>query len=122
MKAVVFKGKDFPVRVEEVKKPKPVKDQVLIKMKYAALNHLDLWIIKEKSHHSPDGNILGADGMGVIEDVGDDADPLLVGAEVVINPSLDWGDNPVVQGSNFRILGFPDNGTFAEYLVISKKY
>jgi zinc-binding alcohol dehydrogenase/oxidoreductase len=122
MKAVLFKGKDQPATVAQVKKPKPIKDQVLIKMKYAALNHRDLWIVKEKSQHSTEGTILGADGAGVVEDVGEDADPLLVGAEVVINPSLDWGNNPVVQGDAFRILGLPDNGTFAEYMVISKKY
>jgi zinc-binding alcohol dehydrogenase/oxidoreductase len=122
MKAVLFKGKDQPVTVAQVKKPKPIKDQVLIKMKYAALNHRDLWIVKEKSQHAADGTILGADGAGIVEDVGEDADPLLVGAEVVINPSLDWGNNPVVQGDAFRILGLPDNGTFAEYMVISKKY
>ena len=122
MKAVVFRGKDHPVQVEEIKKPKPVKDQVLIKLKYAALNHLDLWITKEKDQPLSTGNILGSDGAGIIEDVGEDADPLLVGGEVVINPSLDWGNNPIVQGENFRILGFPDNGTFAEYITISKKY
>jgi zinc-binding alcohol dehydrogenase/oxidoreductase len=122
MKAVLFKGRDFPVTVEDVKKPKPVKDQVLIKLKYAALNHRDLWIIQEQAQQFPNGIVLGSDGVGVIEDVGEDADPLLVGGEVVINPSLDWGTNPVVQGDSFRILGFPDNGTFAEYIVISKKY
>jgi zinc-binding alcohol dehydrogenase/oxidoreductase len=42
--------------------------------------------------------------------------------EVIINPSLDWGNNPIVQGSAFRILGYPDNGTFSDLLVISKKY
>jgi len=122
MKAAVFKGKDFPLKVEEFKKPKPVKDQVLIRMKYAALNHRDLWLMQEQAHHFPDGIVLGSDGCGVVEDVGEDADPLLVGAEVVINPSLDWGNNPLVQGDAFRILGFPDNGTFAEYMAISKKY
>jgi zinc-binding alcohol dehydrogenase/oxidoreductase len=122
MKAALFKGKDHPLTIEEVKKPKPIKDQVLVKIKYAALNHRDLWLIQEQAQHFPNGIILGSDGVGVIEDVGEDADPLLVGAEVVINPSLDWGMNPVVQGDAFRILGFPDNGTFAEYLVISKKY
>ncbi len=122
MKAVLFKGKDFPVSVEEVKKPRPVKDQVLIKIKYAALNHRDLWLIKEQTQHFPNGIILGADGSGVVEDVGEDADPLLVGMEVVINPSLDWGTNPIVQSDSFKILGIPDNGTFAEYIVISKKY
>ena len=41
MKAAVFKGKDFPLTVEEFKKPRPVKDQVLIRLKNAALNHRD---------------------------------------------------------------------------------
>ncbi|HET9486402.1 MAG TPA: zinc-binding dehydrogenase [Chryseosolibacter sp.] len=121
MKAVLFKGKDSPLTVEDVKKPKPIKDQVLIKLKYAALNHRDIWIMKEQPAMA-NGIILGSDGCGVIEDVGEDADPLLVGAEVVINPSLEWGNNPVVNGDSFKILGFPDNGTFAEYIVISKKY
>lgn len=122
MKAALFKGKDFPLSVEEVKKPKPVKDQVLIRIKYAALNHRDLWLMQEQTQQFPNGIILGSDGSGVVEDVGEDADPMLVGAEVVINPSLEWGTNPFVQGDSFRILGFPDNGTFAEYIVISKKY
>jgi zinc-binding alcohol dehydrogenase/oxidoreductase len=122
MNAVVFKSKDLPLQVESYKKPKPVKDQVLIKLKYAALNHRDLWLKIEQSQNFPSGIILGSDGCGVVEDVGEDADPLLVGAEVVINPSLDWGNNPIVQGDAFRILGFPDNGTFAEYISISRKY
>lgn len=122
MKAAVFRGKDFPLQVEEFKKPQPTKDQVLIRMRYAALNHRDIWLMQEQSQHFPDGIVLGSDGCGIVEDVGDDADPLLVGAEVVVNPSLDWGNNPVVQADTFRILGFPDHGTFAEYLAISKKY
>lgn len=122
MKAAVFKGKDFPLTIDDYKTPRPVKDQVLVRLKYAALNHRDLWILQEQAQHFPQGIILGSDGCGIVEDVGEDADPLFVGAEVLINPSLDWGSNPVIQGDSFRILGFPDNGTFAEYLVISKKY
>jgi len=122
MKAVLFKGKNHPLSVEETKKPKPVKDQVLIKLHYAALNHRDIWVMQEQAQEFPNGIILGSDGCGVIEDVGEDADSLLIGAEVIINPSLEWGSNPMVQGDNFKILGFPDNGTFAEYIVISKKY
>lgn len=122
MKAVLFRGKDHPLTIEEVKKPKPVKDQVLLRIRYAALNHRDLWVIQEQAQHFPNGIILGSDGVGVVEDVGEDADPLLVGAEVVINPSLEWGNNPIVQGDHFKILGFPDHGTFAQYVVISKKY
>jgi NADPH:quinone reductase-like Zn-dependent oxidoreductase len=47
---------------------------------------------------------------------------MLIGMEVIINPSLEWGNNPIVQGNSFKILGFPDNGTFSDYVVISKKY
>lgn len=122
MKAAVFKGRDLPLTVEDYKKPKAIKDQVLIRLNHSALNHRDLWLMQEQAQASPQGVILGSDGCGVIEDVGEDADPLPVGAEVVINPSLDWGNNPVVQGDAFRILGFPDNGTFADYIAISKKY
>lgn len=122
MKAAVFKGKDFPLTVEEFRKPKPVRDQVLIRLKYAALNHRDLWLMQEQAQRFPDGIILGSDGCGIVEDVGEDGDRMQVGAEVVINPSLDWGNNPQVQGDAFRILGFPDHGTFAEYITISKKY
>ncbi|HEY8936616.1 MAG TPA: zinc-binding dehydrogenase [Cyclobacteriaceae bacterium] len=122
MRAVFFQGKDHPLVVRDVKKFKPVKDQVLVRLHNAALNHRDLWTWREQSLTTADGIILGSDGSGIIEDVGEDADTLLIGMEVVINPSLDWGNNPVVQGNTFRILGFPDNGTFSDYIVISKKY
>jgi zinc-binding alcohol dehydrogenase/oxidoreductase len=123
MRAAFFKGKDLPLSIEKIKKFRPVKDQVLVRLNHAALNHRDLWIWREQaSMPNPDGIILGSDGCGVVEDVGEDADPLLIGMEVVINPSLDWGNNTLVQGDSFRIIGFPDNGTFSDYIVISKKY
>jgi zinc-binding alcohol dehydrogenase/oxidoreductase len=123
LKAFVFRGNQHANAIEEVDKPKPIKDQFLIRLKNAALNHRDLWILKEQPTTAyPNGVILGSDGAGVIEDAGADAPLEWVGAEVIINPSLDWGDNPIVNGSNFRILGSPDNGTFAQYITISKKY
>jgi zinc-binding alcohol dehydrogenase/oxidoreductase len=123
LKAFVFRGSQHPNSIEDVAKPKPVKDQLLIKLSHAALNHRDLWILQEQSNvTNPAGIILGSDGAGIVEMVGEDADPSWIGAEVIINPSLEWGDNPIVNGNSFKILGFPDNGTLAEYIVISKKY
>ncbi len=122
MRAVFFKSKDQPLNVEPIKKFRPVKDQVLIRLHSAALNHRDLWLIREQTQTFPEGIILGSDGAGVVEDVGEDANPLLVGAEVVINPSLNWGSNPIVQGDSFKILGFPDHGTFSDYIVVPKQY
>jgi zinc-binding alcohol dehydrogenase/oxidoreductase len=120
MRAAFFTQKNQPLEIREIKKPKPVKDQVLVRLHAAALNHRDVWTQNEQTAPA-DGIILGSDGSGVIEDVGEDADSLLIGMEVVINPSLNWGNNPVVQGDSFKILGYPDNGTFSDYIVISKK-
>lgn len=122
MRAVFFQGKDHSLAIREIKKFKPVKDQVLIRLHNAALNHRDVWTWREAVLPAGDGIILGSDGSGVVEDVGPDADDLMIGMEVVINPSLDWGTNPVVQSNAFRILGFPDHGTFSDYIVISKNY
>lgn len=122
MRAVFFKGNNHPLEIRDLKKPKPVKDQVLVKMKYAALNHRDLWVMSEQTNGGQDGIILGSDGSGIIESGGEDVDPMLYGMEVIINPSLNWGNNPVVHGDSFKILGYPDNGTFSDYLLISKKY
>lgn len=120
MRAAFFVEKGKPLVIKEVPKPKPIKDQVLVRLHAASLNHLDLWNRNEKTPPE-NGVIPGADGSGVIEFVGEDADPLMIGMEVVINPSLNWGPNPIVHGDSFKILGYPDNGTFSDYVVISKK-
>ena len=120
LRAAYFTAKNQPLEIREIKKPKPVKDQVLVRLHAAALNHRDIWTQVEQT--APDGGIiLGPDGSGIIEDVGEDADDLMIGMEVVINPSLNWGNNPMVQGDSFKILGFPDHGTFSDYVAISKK-
>jgi zinc-binding alcohol dehydrogenase/oxidoreductase len=51
---------------------------------------------------------LGSDGAGVLED----------GREVIINAGIGWGKDPKAQSKDFRILGLPDNGTFAEYVKV----
>jgi zinc-binding alcohol dehydrogenase/oxidoreductase len=122
MRAVFFKSKDQPLDVAPIRKFRPVKDQVLIRLHNAALNHRDLWLIKEQTQSFPEGIILGSDGAGVVEEVGEDASPMLEGAEVIINPSFNWGNNPAVHGDSFKILGFPDHGTFSDYIVVPKQY
>lgn len=122
MKAAFFSVKGQPLILKEVAKPKPTPKQVLVRLHYAGLNHRDLWIRSEQTSPVPEGIILGSDGSGVIESVGEDIDPGWIGEEVIINPSLGWGKNPMVQADSFRILGFPDHGTFSEYIAISKDH
>src|SRR5699024_3177660 len=62
---------------------------------------------------------LGSDGAGIVESVGEGVDHITIGDEVIINPSLRWEKNTLAPPSDFDILGMPDNGTFAEEIVIS---
>ncbi|MFQ5584590.1 MAG: zinc-binding dehydrogenase, partial [Calditrichia bacterium] len=41
-----------------------------------------------------------------------------MGKKVIINPSLDWGNDLRVQQKNYRILGLPDHGTHAELVKV----
>lgn len=122
MKAIVFKGKDAPLSYQDFELPKPTKDLVLVALHAAALNHRDVWIRNEQANVSERGIILGSDGSGVVTAVSEEGDASLIGREVILNPSHEWGNNVHVQADSFKILGFPDHGTFAESILISKKY
>lgn len=63
--------------------------------------------------------MLGSDGAGIVSAVGEGVTDLRDGDEVVINPSLDWGDSEEAAGPDFRILGVPDQGTYAERIVVA---
>ncbi len=117
MKALLLTS-DVNLELSEIQKPIPENDQVLVKLKAAALNKRDDWISQGKYPNIKPNTVLGADGAGVIEAVGQDVAPSIIGDEVIINPNINWGDDPKVQSSSYHILGMPMNGTFAEYVVI----
>ena len=53
-----------------------------------------------------------------MESCGDGVDACLAGArEVIINPGWTGGNRPGA-GNEFRILGLPDDGTFAERVKV----
>src|SRR5271154_248763 len=101
MRAVFFRGKDHPLLVKEIVKPNPTAKQVVVRLRNAGLNHRDFRIRKEQTAQFPEGIVLGSDGSGVIEQVGEEIDSDIIGQEVVINPSLGWGNNPLVQSDAF---------------------
>jgi NADPH:quinone reductase-like Zn-dependent oxidoreductase len=94
---------------------------VVVRLKAAALNHRDVWIRSGTGAYAAGFErrvILGSDGAGEVIAAGRDADAALVGRDVVINPSLDWGADDRAQGPKFRILGLPDDGTYAERIRV----
>ena len=118
MKAAVITEVKQPVSYQEVADPIVVPGHAIVRLKAAALNHRDLWIQLGLYAGIKLPLVPGSDGAGVVEQVGSDRDQDWVGREVIINPSLDWGDDPRAQGPKFRILGLPDAGTFAEKILI----
>ncbi|HET7537889.1 MAG TPA: zinc-binding dehydrogenase [Candidatus Didemnitutus sp.] len=118
MKAAVFTEIKKPIVIQSVADPVAGPGQAVVRLKAAALNHRDLWIQLGLYANIKFPLIPGSDGAGVVESVGSDGDKSWLGKDVIIFPSLDWGSDPRAQGPAFRILGMPDNGTFAEKIVI----
>ncbi len=118
MKATFLTGVKNPLEVREVPDPVAAPGQAVVRLKAAALNHRDLWTQIGLYPNIKVPITLGSDGAGVVTSVGSPADQPWVGREAIINPAIAWGDNPRAQGPDFRILGLPDHGTFAEQVAI----
>lgn len=118
MKAVNLLDKEQPLVWQDVETPTPHLGEVQVNIKSAAFNHRDLWIQKGQYAGLRYPIILGSDGAGVVSAVGEGADGDWIGKEVIINPGMNWGADPNFHSRDFKILGLPNNGTFAEYVVI----
>lgn len=117
MKALVLTESGKP-EIAEKAQPEPAPGELLVRIKAAALNHRDQWIREGKYPGIKEGVTLGSDGAGVVEAAGSKDDQHWIGKEVVINPNINWGENPAVQSSDYMILGMPVDGTFAEYIAL----
>lgn len=118
MKAIVLDGINLPLTIKNVSKPKLKANEVLVKLKAAALNRRDYWIQKGQYAGLKFPIILGSDGAGVVAEVGSESEKEWIGKEVLINPSLNWGESEAAQSTTFHILGLPQDGTFAEYVSV----
>jgi zinc-binding alcohol dehydrogenase/oxidoreductase len=122
MKAIVLEAADKPLRLKEVDKPILKPGEVLVEIKAAALNRRDYWITIGKYAGIKYPIILGSDGAGIVAEAGSDNEKHLIGSEVIINPGYGWGNNPNFQAQDFKILGLPDDGTFAEYVKVKAEH
>ena len=87
------------LRYEDAPDPEAGADEVLVELRAASLNHLDLWIRKGLPS-VPKPRILGADGSGLVD-----------GRRVVINPGIEHGDRITVIGEHM-------DGTHAELIAV----
>jgi NADPH:quinone reductase-like Zn-dependent oxidoreductase len=102
MKAVRIHEDGGPevLRYEDAPDPQPGPDDVVVHLRAAALNRLDLWV-RQGLPSVPKPRILGADGAGVDES----------GRRVVINPSIEHGDR-------ITVIGEHTDGTYAELIAV----
>jgi NADPH:quinone reductase-like Zn-dependent oxidoreductase len=122
MKAIILEAADKPLVYKEVEKPSLQPGEVLVHIKAAALNRRDYWITIGKYAGIKYPTILGSDGAGTVAEVGSEQDNHWLNKEVVINPSNNYGQSDNYQGADFKILGLPDDGTFAEYVKTRIEY
>lgn len=127
MKAILFHRHGGPDVLEytDYPDPSPAAGQVLVRLRAAALNRVDLFTregwpgIKLALPHIP-----GADGAGEVAAVGEGAQDIEVGQRVVINANLSCGHCPAcLAGADNRcrdwhLLGETVKGTYAEYVAI----
>jgi NADPH:quinone reductase-like Zn-dependent oxidoreductase len=81
---------------------------VTVALRASALNWHDV-LVRQGRYGSPLPHIIGADGAGVRTDTGED---------VVVLPSLNWGDRDEAPGGGWEILGDHTSGTYAELVSV----
>ena len=101
------------LRYEKAPDPSPAPGEVLIALRAASLNHLDLWIRKGLPS-VPKPRILGADGAGVVAALGEGVEGFAAGDRVVINPGVE-------HGATILVVGEHADGTHCELIALPAK-
>jgi NADPH:quinone reductase-like Zn-dependent oxidoreductase len=97
--------------LEEAPDPVARPGEVLVRLRASALNHLDVWIRKGLPS-VPKPRILGADGAGVVEALGQGVSGFEPGQRVVLNPGIEAG------GGRIHVIGEHGDGTNAELIAV----
>lgn len=127
MKAIVFHnhGQLDQVTYSDLPKPEIGPDDVLLLVKAAAYNRLDLWVLAGwPGLHLKLPHVMGSDGAGIIAEIGSNVSDYSVGDRVAVNPTVSCGrcqycltgqDNLC---DHFAILGEHLDGFAAEYTAV----
>jgi len=130
MKAIAIREHGGPEAVNLIELPDPVPKpgEVVVAVKAAALNHLDIWVRTGwQGLRLAFPHVLGSDVAGVIEAIGAGVEGVKVGDAVVVNPSLGCGTCERCLSGNenlcrrFAILGEHVSGGMAERFAVSAR-
>ncbi len=111
--------------VTDVARPEIRPDEVLVRVRAAGVNHLDLWVRRGVEGHAfPLPMILGCDGAGEVEAVGEIVSNAKPGDRVAVSPGYSCGVCEVCLDGRqnlcrrYGIFGEMRNGTAAEYISV----
>lgn len=127
MKAAIFRehGGIDKLEIAEMPQPVPQAGEALLRVRAAAVNHLDLWVRRGlPGIEVPLPHIGGSDIAGEVAALGAGVEGIAEGARVVVNPGLwdgtcEWcrkGQQSLCV--NYRIIGEHTNGGFAQYVAV----
>ncbi len=114
------------LRYEQAPDPKITSPKdVIIKLQAAALNHIDIWVrMGATGMQIPMPHILGADGAGIVVDVGNDVKTVKTGDKVCLYSFSGCGQCEFCLSDRdfmcirVRALGERLDGTYAEYVKV----
>lgn len=118
MKAIVLREIGGTLNLEEVPAPEIGPDEALVALRAAGMNKRDWWIGKGQYAGLKFPIILGSDGSGIVKAVGSHLPESWIGQEVLIYPATHWGNSESYQSKDFKILGLPEDGCFAEFVKV----
>lgn len=113
------------LRFGEVPTPEVRPSTVRVRVRAAAINHLDIWVrkglpgLKLSYPH-----VLGGDAAGIVDKIGDGITNFSVGQDVIVHPGLACGQCEACRSgweslcSSYQILGEHVSGTHAEFVVV----
>jgi NADPH:quinone reductase-like Zn-dependent oxidoreductase len=125
MKAVIIRehGAEDVLELAELPDPEIAENEVLVRVKACALNHLDLWVRGGlPGIEFPMPHILGSDIAGVIERAGKLVKNSKEGDEVLLSPGLSCMHcEECLRGrdnlcAKYSIIGYRSHGGYAEYV------
>jgi len=127
MKAVLFRAHGGPDKLSYEELPTPVigPEEVLVRVKACALNHLDIWIRQgNPAYPMPLPHVSGSDVSGMVEQVGAQVESVTVGQRVFVSPGIScWRCEFCLAGRDnfcrsYSLLGAIRHGGYAEYVKV----
>ncbi len=127
MKAVLFRAHGGPEKLsyEDLPIPTVGSEDVLVRVKACALNHLDIWIRQGiPAYPIPIPHVSGCDAAGIVEQVGNQVDVVTVGQRVFLSPGIScWKCEQCLAGRDnlcrsYGLVGAMTHGGYAEYVKV----